>query len=297
MDALPRDGIQNPKMKPNPKMRPIPKMRPFPLDPSTRHIITTSTRYCDNCGDSWPDQKLFHCNKCRTTTCLRCQCLSGGGFHSHVQDCMVFPGNCIVGPPTASRSETSQQPVISPRRGLTEPREEPFTNLQAQSWLHGRPEDDVYRLLIDSYRLHSFDKFHFEKANKLGTIFAGATDSANDFSSYLSAAAGRPLLLPRWWTRANHQDCVRMGLRHAQFHDLHVQLSHAMVVDYYRDASFPTQLRLFAEQVLGRPLIMRSCTPVLERLAFLEKEFGDTALFEWNKYNKAFAIQKWPGRF
>jgi splicing suppressor protein 51 len=211
---------------------------------------------------------------------------------------MVFPGNYLVGPPTASsRSETSQQPVISPRRGLSEPREEPFTNLQAQSWLHGRPEDDVYRLLIDSYRLHSYDKFQFEKENKLGSIFAGATDSAHDFSSYLSAAAGRPTFLPQWWTRANHQDCVRMGLRHAQFHDLHVQLNQAMVVYYYRDASFPTQLRLFAEQVLGRPVIMRSCTPVLDKLALMEKELGDTACFEWKKYNKAFAIQKWPGRF
>ncbi|KAG5978549.1 hypothetical protein E4U55_006074 [Claviceps digitariae] len=308
------------------------------LDPSTRCIITAPKRECEKCGASWPSQKLFHCNRCRTTICLLCQCQSGSGFNSHVQDCMTLPHNHLIGlsairskRKSSSKSKSSSnnkrnrtrdgegesnssEVILSPRRGLSAPQPRPFTKLQAQTWLHGRPAEDVFRLLVDSYRLHSYDKFQFEAENKLGTIFAGATDSSLDFDAYLTAAAatraGRtgetdtedtsrsPSLLPTWWTRAAHQECMQMSRRQddEQFHDLHVHLSQAMVIDYYQDASFPTQLRIFAEQVLGQPALMRRCTPLLEQLVLMEEESGVTAEFDWKQFNKAFAVQNWQGR-
>ncbi|KAG6003989.1 hypothetical protein E4U21_001530 [Claviceps maximensis] len=322
-----------------------------PLDPSTRCIITAPKRDCEKCGVSWPAQKLFHCNKCRVTICLLCQCQSGSGFDSHVQDCMALPHNYLIGlcsPSTRSKRKrrsssssssskskskskrSASEVIVSPRRGLSAPQTRPFTKLQARTWLHGRPAEDVFRLLIDSYRLHSYDMFRFEGENKLSSIFAGAIDSSLDFVVYLTVAAmtegtegnGRtgtrtgtrmeseeaetdktsrsPSLLPPWWTRASHQECMQLGRRQddEQFHDLHIQLSQAMTIDYYQDASFPTQLRIFAEQVLGRPALMRRCTPLLEQLVLMEekKESGDTAGFDWKQFNKAFAVQNWPGR-
>ncbi|KAG5996172.1 hypothetical protein E4U43_002905 [Claviceps pusilla] len=324
-----------------------------PLHTSTRSIITAPTRDCEKCGVSWPEQKLFHCNKCRTTICLLCQCQLGSGFASHVQDCMALPHNDLIGPfSPATRSKKTKtggksgregsregsrkrsrknssktsEPIVSPCRGLSSPQLRPFTKLKARTWLHGRPADDVFRLLIDSYRLHSYDKFQFEGENKLGSIFAGATDSSSDFDAYLTVAAATrtektegtdtestgeaegletttcllPSLLPTWWTRASHQECMQLGRRQddKQFHDLHVPLSQAMTIDYYQDASFPTQLRIFAEQVMGQPVLMRGCTPLLEQLVLVEEEeiSGDTAGFDWKHFNKAFAVQSWPGR-
>ncbi|KAG5920924.1 hypothetical protein E4U42_006029 [Claviceps africana] len=275
-----------------------------PPDPSTRSIITAPKRHCEKCGASWPAQKLFHCNRCRTTICLLCQCWSGSRFHSHVQDCMALPHSHLS-------VEKGSEPILSPRRGLSAPQVRPFTKLLARTWLHGRPAEDVFCLLIDSYRLHSYDKFQFEGENKLGSIFAGATDSSLDFDAYLTVAAAAaekedeeeqtsrwPCLLPTWWSRARHEECVQLGLRQddEQFHDLHVQLSQAMTMDYYQDASFSAQLRMFAEQVLGRPALMRRCTPLPAHLAAMEEEEGNTADFDWKQFNKAFAVQNWPGR-
>lgn len=80
-----------------------------------------------------------------------------------------------------------------------------------------------------------------------------------------------------------------------QFHSLKKHLTQAMVVDYYKDATFPTQLRLFAEDVLGRgTTCLRSCRGVLDALVNMEAfERGGTTTFDWNAYNTAYANQDW----
>lgn len=100
--------------------------------------------------------------------------------------------------------------------------------------------------------------------------------------------------MPSWWTGETFQQCCQLGLVDGQFHSLREQLTQAMVVDYYQDATFPTQLRLFAEDVLGRGTCLKSCREALD--ALVDMEDGDTAgtrRFDWNWYNTAFVNQRW----
>ncbi|OAA37855.1 hypothetical protein NOR_06932 [Metarhizium rileyi] len=247
---------------------------------------------CEKCTKWWPGQKLLRCNTCFTKTCLRCQCeLAGGiGIHSHVNDCFAFPNNPGVALGPLFKPSLA---AVSPRQGLLQPIQKPFTALMEKAWIHDRPSEDTHRLLIDSYRLRLHDAFLFEGDTKPGTIYSGCVDSAANFVLYLQAAHGKGLL-PRWWTQDAFLQCREMGMADFHFHSLKQPLTQAMVVDYYQDATFPTQLRLFAEDVLGRGTCLKSCRSSLPALVDMENgEAGGTRILDWNAYNTAYVHQDW----
>lgn len=51
---------------------------------------------------------------------------------------------------------------LSPPNGLDQPASRPFTPLDDGTWLHDRPEIDVYRLLIDAYRMRMEGDYKIE---------------------------------------------------------------------------------------------------------------------------------------
>jgi hypothetical protein len=152
---------------------------------------------------------------------------------------------------------------------------------------------DVSRLLLDSYRLRLHDCFLFEGLTAPGTIYSGCADSSIGLVQYLGVARNRGLL-PDWWTCETAEECLAEGMADGQFHTLKQPLTQAMVVDYYQDATFPTQLRLFAEDVLGTGTCLKSCRGSLEPLVDMEDDGGQgTRIFDWNAYNTAFVNQHW----
>ncbi|KAK2603817.1 hypothetical protein QQS21_004019 [Conoideocrella luteorostrata] len=249
---------------------------------------------CDKCGETFPYKSLLPCDKCLVTVCLQCQCEVSGRFHSNLQDCLKFPNNHAVGPPTPINPGDTL--VFSPRTGLESPMMQPFFKLAAQGWLYDRPIEDVYKLLIDSYRLHADDLYFSENSMPAGSIYAGAQDSRLDFNNFLCLLDNRPPLLPGWWDDDRHQECIELGMMQGQFHDLRVQLTQAMVIDHYQDASFPTQLRLFAENAIGRPTRWTSCKDLYPTILWMEHEQGGTMAFNWNLYNRDIVTQHWKGR-
>ncbi|KHO00562.1 uncharacterized protein MAM_01340 [Metarhizium album ARSEF 1941] len=263
-----------------------------PVDSLTAASAAAATDMdqCERCKKRFPGPRLVRCDTCFTKTCLWCQCEVVGGLHSHINDCFTFPNNPAAAFDPLFKPSLA---VFSPRRGLAQPIQRPFTAILDKTWILKRPKEDAYRLLIDSYRLRVHDSFLFEGVTRPDTIYSGCPDSESDFVRYLQAARAKGLL-PPWWTQETLQACRDMGMADFQFHSLKQQLSQAMVVDYYQDATFPTQLRLFAEDVLGRGTCLRSCRQSLDALVDMEgQEAGGTRIFDWNAYNSAYAHQDW----
>ncbi|PHH81836.1 hypothetical protein CDD83_3463 [Cordyceps sp. RAO-2017] len=61
----------------------------------------------------------------------------------------------------------------SPPKGLERGIANPFSHLEAGTWLHNRFEKDVYGLLIDAYRLRMEDNHNMEGDADEDSIYGG----------------------------------------------------------------------------------------------------------------------------
>ncbi len=93
----------------------------------------------------------------------------------------------------ASKSENIR---LSPTKGLELPIPMPFTRLDEGTWLHNRPETDVYKLLVDAYRLRVEDTHIFKGEAMEDSVYAGCKSGRRSFRKFLRKAATIPGLLP-----------------------------------------------------------------------------------------------------
>ncbi|KAJ5543830.1 hypothetical protein N7513_003412 [Penicillium frequentans] len=127
----------------------------------------------------------------------------------------------------------------------------PFHQLHAKKWLHGRPEEDVYKLLIDTYRLRMEDIYNLEGDVDADSIYSGVSSGIPGFRRFLRLVERRRELLPEWWSPAKSQECV--ALASGQHNDYNVD--HAVeksdIIQQYGDQMMPMQLRMLGEQIYG----------------------------------------------
>ncbi|KAM0466375.1 hypothetical protein ACHAPV_001334 [Trichoderma viride] len=128
----------------------------------------------------------------------------------------------------------------------------PFTRLDNGTWLHNRPEIDVYRLLIDAYRLRVEDTYVMEGDFMEGSIYAGNTDGLRGFRNFLRRAATVSGLLPPWWNNEKKAACEQLGMDTSQWSDLRCAVEKHDIIEQYGDPQFPMQLRMLAEAVYRR---------------------------------------------
>ena len=128
----------------------------------------------------------------------------------------------------------------------------PFTRLDNNTYLHDRPEQDVYKLLIDSFRLRQEDNFVQEKKKDKNSIYTGAENSSDGFRRFLQVAASRNNLLPPWWNADKQKECEDVGLNGADESSLKRKLYKQEVQDKYGDDKMPMQIRMLAETVYAR---------------------------------------------
>lgn len=155
----------------------------------------------------------------------------------------------------AIRLLTSGNPGLpSPSVGLKISVHSPFTRIGQNTWLHDRPEIDVYRLLVDSFRLYLRDKLDFENVVDLDEdgITGGVDCKLKGLREFLKLAAKHPRLLPPWWSFEKKVRCCDLAMEDRQWHSLHHPVRSLSLSDHYGDERLPLQLRLFAEEVVGR---------------------------------------------
>lgn len=142
--------------------------------------------------------------------------------------------------------------MLSPPKGLDQPISQPFTRLDNGTWLHDRPEKDVYRLLIDAYRLRVEDNYNLEGDVDAGSLYDGAPNGLSGLKRFLQLVGSRRGLLPPWWNAEKQRECENLGMDSSQFQDLRCAVEKSDIIEHYGDQRFPMQLRMFAEAVYRR---------------------------------------------
>lgn len=138
---------------------------------------------------------------------------------------------------------------LSPTKGLEQPIEKPFTRLHKGTWLHKRPETDVYKILAEAYRLLVAEAYFFEGEWIAATIWYGFYLDQPGFKRFLRKAATKRRLLPPWWNREKEAECKQFFANLPKWPKMDYTETIRTIMDHYGDRLFPMQLRMLAEAV------------------------------------------------
>jgi len=208
---------------------------------------------CAQCDKTKSDSgnNLKCCAKCKTTKYCSRECQKAH-WKKHKKDCALYAVNRAAYN-TASRMYlgASNPPRRPPLKGLTVAIDHPFCQLDEGTWLHDNPEQDVYKLLIDVYRLRMEDNYNLEGDADDDGIYGGAPDGLQGFRRFLRLAERRRGLLPPWWSQEKAAECEALGMGDG-WSSLARVLQKSDVMEHYGNPSMPMQMRLLGEQVYGR---------------------------------------------
>ncbi|KAF9907094.1 hypothetical protein EC991_011312 [Linnemannia zychae] len=147
------------------------------------------------------------------------------------------------------------QEVIS--NGLIKHIDKPYHRLHARTWLHNRPEEDVFKLLIDCFRMRQQDNYTFEGLIDEDSVYGGASHSQAGFKRFLVLAESRADILPSWWFMGKAAaNCLRMGgglgSTGTKWSLLSRKVDKAAIIGHYANPEMPMQLRMLGEQIYLR---------------------------------------------
>ncbi|KAH7323255.1 hypothetical protein B0I35DRAFT_450352 [Stachybotrys elegans] len=189
---------------------------------------------CTTCKKPEGDVSLKRCAKCHTTPYCSRECQKAD-WKQHRRTC---------------------------GQGISKP----FTRLGNDTWLHDRPEPDVYQLLIDSYRMRAEDEYNFEGDVDLDRVSA--------FEEFLDGAESRRGLLPPWWAPDKREACMRLATAPSGWSQLRCTVEKSDIIDKYGDSQFPMQLRLLAEKITNKSVGPGSGAAMLAMMAGVEAGNG-----------------------
>ncbi|EQB53197.1 hypothetical protein CGLO_07099 [Colletotrichum gloeosporioides Cg-14] len=112
-----------------------------------------------------------------------------------------------------------------------------WNRLGKGTWFHGQPETDVYKLLMDAYRLRMDDRWDIAKV-KEPALSTGKTKSEE----------GRPML-PTCWNAEKRKECEAVGADTMQWSSLAKKVKKWDIHIHYDDMALAMQLRCVGEKV------------------------------------------------
>ncbi|KAH0373214.1 hypothetical protein KCU65_g544, partial [Aureobasidium melanogenum] len=202
---------------------------------------TTNLKCCAKCQDEW------YCSR----SCQKAH------WKLHKKSC-----NSKDKPTPSSSSPSTYKPTAS--KNLSKTIDKPFHKLDAGTWLHDRSEKDVFKLLIDAFRLRCTDEYTFENKTTKGTVQAGGPNSKPAFQQFLLLAESKTGILPSWWSRDKTEKCVAFGMDSGDWSDLHRAVEKQDIINHYGESLMPMQMRMFYEKTSGRGLMGQSCNGMLQ---------------------------------
>ncbi|KIV99185.1 uncharacterized protein PV09_09138 [Verruconis gallopava] len=126
----------------------------------------------------------------------------------------------------------------------------PFHALNSGTWLQGRSEEEVFKLLVDSWRLRKLEELETLNVTEITDEDPGVKDGMAPFRDFVEHAA-RKKLLPSWWTKDKVDKCVKYGLRRKNWSNLSTWAEKESLINHYGDATLLTQMCIFTFQALG----------------------------------------------
>ena len=100
---------------------------------------------------------LKSCAKCKVTKYCGRECQTGH-WKKHKKDCATNAAATATNASTAPSDRGSSTSASC--KNLKGSNEGPFHKLHDKTWLHGRPEEDVFKLFLDAYRLRLNDDYN-----------------------------------------------------------------------------------------------------------------------------------------
>ncbi|RDW93341.1 zinc finger MYND domain-containing protein [Aspergillus mulundensis] len=195
---------------------------------------------CNTCAKKASDEvTLKRCAKCKTQWYCSRECQKTD-WKAHKKTCSK----------DASEANTGDNSRRTPK-GLSAFIAKPLHELDKETWLHNRPEEDVYKLLIDAYRLHLEDQYVFDGDADVDSIYGGQPDSRDGFHRFLRLAERKRGLLPSWWSPEKAKECLATGLR-GGWSSLANAVEKGDIIEHYGDHQMPMQMRMLSEQICGR---------------------------------------------
>ncbi|POR38511.1 Uncharacterized protein TPAR_01298 [Tolypocladium paradoxum] len=141
----------------------------------------------------------------------------------------------------------------SPRVGLDNPVTFAFTRLTYNTWFEGRCWTDVFKLLIDAYRLRLAAQRDLDgKPRRVPD--EEKREVADGLRKFLDLAEEVPGLLPLGWNWVHAARCRILAGRNddiTNWYSLEYLPNEDEMVEWYEDLFFPLQLQIFAKLVYG----------------------------------------------
>ena len=197
-------------------------------------------------------ENLKKCAKCSTTPYCSRDCQKAD-WKTHKKLCA---GNAAGRNTDNGTSNTNK--IRGKAKNLSVKINKPFSRLENGTWLYDRPEKDVYKLLVDAYRMRMEDNYMIECENTEGSVYDGSSNGLPAFRRFMNLAAKRPgLLPPSWWNAEKRKECEAFGMRkeaegEETWGGLRTCIEKNDIMEYYGDRFMPMQLRMFGESVYGK---------------------------------------------
>jgi splicing suppressor protein 51 len=162
---------------------------------------------CAKCNKTAAERGVANlnvCAKCKTTVYCNRDCQKDD-WKVHRKICAKQANaNAGAGTFKTEHSDTYSAPRLNDLEAHVP---KPFTQLDDGKYLHDRPKEDVFKLLIDSFRMRQEGDMKLENITTPKSIYSGAASSIEPFRAFFRRAATRPGLLPPWWTSEMQQEC------------------------------------------------------------------------------------------
>lgn len=153
---------------------------------------------------------------------------------------------------TASKLNAEAEEFVPRSKSPITNVEKPYHALKAGTWLHTRPKEDVFKLLIDTYRMRLEDDYLLTGDVPNDSLYGGAPNGLRGFRKFFRLVQKKAGLLPHWWNYSMQQLCEVYGMTASNWSNLACAVEKHDIVEHYADPLMPMQLRMFGEQVYGR---------------------------------------------
>jgi hypothetical protein len=220
--------------------------------------------YCKKTAAATNLTNLNVCAKCKTTQYCNRDCQKAD-WKAHKKICSTNASRAFVN----ANVEHSSSYSAARLKDLEKHIPNPFTKLDQGKYLYDRSENDVYKLLIDSFRMRQADESSLEGKTTANSIYSGASSSIGPFRQYLAKASTRTNMLPPWWNAEKQKECEDFGESGA-WNDLRRKVTKQEIIEHYGDQKMPMQLRMFAEAVYGAGLMGQDGTFMRKQMMQME---------------------------
>jgi splicing suppressor protein 51 len=225
------------------------------------------------------DVELNVCAKCKTTYYCSRDCQKAD-WKSHKRTC----GKDSFETTGLINSENYSSPFIDI---LEAHNAKPFTTLDNHTYLHNRPDKDVYKLLIDCFRMKQADDNRFENKTDSNSVYTGAANSLPGFRKFMEKASTARNLLPPGWNADKQKECEAFGMGET-FSSLKKKTTKEEIIDHYRVQQMPMQLRMLGETIYGCGPGGQDGTPMRKMMMSMENNAGPTPGFTASMINVSF---------